>query len=106
MPSISAGLSPASAIALSAALACNWICDMSGMTPSLVVSAAPTMAIDFGFIGSPLGRAEEGEGDLVVELLEGDLDRHVELQRLWVCGQSVMLVIMRGPSSSSTTAIA
>jgi hypothetical protein len=23
---------------------------MSGMTPSLVVSAAPTMAIDFGFI--------------------------------------------------------
>src|SRR5689334_24871356 len=82
MPSISAGLSPASAIALSAALACNWICDMSGMTPSLVVSAAPTMAIDFGFIGSPPGRTEEGEGDFVVELLEGDLDRHVELQCL------------------------
>src|SRR5215469_16495820 len=83
MPSMSAGLSPASAKALSAASACSWICDMSGMTPSLVVSAAPTMAIDFGFIGSPLRRTEEGEGDLVVELLEGDLDRHVELQCLW-----------------------
>src|SRR6516164_3037363 len=79
---MSAGLSPASAIALSAASACNWICDMSGMTPSCVVSAAPTMAIDFGFIGSPPGRTEEGEGDLVVELLEGDLDRHVEFQCL------------------------
>src|SRR5215468_3916398 len=82
MPSISAGLSPASAIALSAASACNWICDMSGMTPSRVVSAAPTMAIDFGFIALPPRRAEEGEGDLVVELLESDFDRHVELQRL------------------------
>src|ERR1700751_3771595 len=79
---MSAGLSPASAIALSAASACNWICDMSGMTPSRVVSAAPTMAIDFGFIGSTPRRAEEREGDLVVELLEGDLDRHVELQGL------------------------
>jgi hypothetical protein len=48
MPSMSAGLSPASAIALSAASAWSWICDMSGMTPSRVVSAAPTMAIDFG----------------------------------------------------------
>src|SRR5215471_3512716 len=82
MPSMSAGLSPASAIALSAASACSWICDMSGMTPSRVVSAAPTMAIDFGFIASPLRRAEDGEGDLVVELLEGDLQCHVELQRL------------------------
>src|SRR5215472_7871803 len=82
MPSMSADLSPASASALSAASACNWICNMSGMTPSRVVSAAPTMAIDFGFIASPLRRAEEGEGDLVIELLEGDLDRHVELERL------------------------
>src|ERR1700756_3657366 len=79
---MSVGLSPASAIALSAASACNWICDMSEMTPRRVVSAAPTMAIDFGFIGSPPRGTEEGEGDLVVELLEGDLDRHVELQRL------------------------
>src|ERR1700730_938052 len=61
MPSMSAGLSPASAIALSAASACNWICEVAGMTP---------------------GRAEEGEGDLIVELLEGDFDRHVELQCL------------------------
>src|SRR5215469_6499481 len=82
MPSMSAGLSPASAIALSAPSACNWICDMSGMTPSLVVSAAPTMAIDFGFIGSPPRRAEQRQGDLVVEVLEGDLQGHVELQRL------------------------
>src|SRR5262244_2959392 len=84
MPSMSAGLSPASAIALRAASACNWICDISGMTPSRVVSAAPTMAIEFGFIGSPRRRAEEGQGDLVVELLKGDLDRHVELQGLGV----------------------
>src|ERR1700730_222420 len=82
MPSMSAGLSPASVIALSAASACSWICDMSEMTPRLVVSAAPTMAIDFGFIASPPRRTEEGEGDLVVELLEGDFDRHVELERL------------------------
>src|SRR5215469_5121726 len=82
MPSMSAGLRPASAIAFSPASACNWICDMSGMTPRRVVSAAPTMAIDFGFIGSPPGRAEERERDIVVELLEGDLDRHVELQCL------------------------
>src|SRR5436305_1037250 len=82
MPSMSEGLSPASAIALRAASACNWICDVSGITPSRVVSAAPTMAIDFGFIGLPPGRAEEGERDLVVEFLEGDLERHVELQCL------------------------
>src|SRR5579883_535510 len=82
MPSISAGLSPASAIALSAASACNWICDMSGMTPSRVVSAAPTIAIDFGFIALPRDRAEERQSDLVVELFEHHLDRHVELQCL------------------------
>jgi hypothetical protein len=37
-----AGFRPASAIALNAASVCNWICDMSGMTPSRMVSAAPT----------------------------------------------------------------
>src|SRR5215471_4538525 len=123
---MSAGLSPASTIAFSAASACSWICDMSGMTPSRVVSAAPTMAIDLGFMaGQPvtgkgchcerseaisrrrrlhcveiassppaprnddygvlrsfLRRAEKREGDLVVELLKCDLDRHIELQRL------------------------
>ena len=48
-----------------------------------MVSAAPTMAIDFGFIAVYLsGRAEQREGDLVVHLLEGDFERHVELQRL------------------------
>jgi hypothetical protein len=45
MPSMSPGLSPASAIALSAASACNWICEVSRMTPSRVVSAVPTMAM-------------------------------------------------------------
>jgi hypothetical protein len=45
MPSMSAGLSPVSAIAWSAASACDWICDMSGMTPSRAVSAAPPIAI-------------------------------------------------------------
>src|SRR5437763_5022118 len=86
------------------------------MRPNSVVSAAPTMAIDFGFMAVVLYRAEggwseaqpapsfagrrvtpgicraspalrlrrpeEGEGDLVVHFLEGDLDRHVELQCL------------------------
>src|SRR5690348_11163735 len=107
---------PASFIALSAASAWRPICDSSGMRPNSVVSAAPTMAIDFGFMrmvlhrsvgrversatrrvrrfrrvtpgsrrDSPalrLRRAEEGEGDLVVDLFEGDLDRHVEDERL------------------------
>jgi hypothetical protein len=64
MPSMSAGLSPASAIALRAASACNWICAMSGMTPSRVVSAAPTMAIDFGFIA--VGPRLEGSTQAVL----------------------------------------
>ena len=80
---MSEGLRPASAIALSAASACSSICDMSGMTPSSVVSAAPTMAMDFGFIVHQLlRRTEQRQRDLVVELLERDLERHVELQRL------------------------
>ena len=64
MPSMSAGLCPASAIALSAASACNWICDMSGMTPSRVVSAAPTMAIDFSFLALAFGAGGGGRRDL------------------------------------------
>src|SRR5579863_4447459 len=79
---MSVGLRPASAIALSAASACNWICEVSGMTPICVVSAAPTMAIDFGCIALTFRRPEQGQGDVVVELLEGHLERHVELQRL------------------------
>ena len=47
IPSMSDSFSPASAMALSAASACNWICDMLGMTPSSVVSAAPTTATAF-----------------------------------------------------------
>jgi hypothetical protein len=41
---MSAFVSPASAIALRAASACNSMPDMSGITPSCVVSAAPTIA--------------------------------------------------------------
>src|SRR5260221_82652 len=83
MPSMSFGPRPASRIALSAASACRPICDNSGMRPISVVSAAPMMAIDFGFIAlllSPLclRRTEQGQGDLVVDLFPGDLDRHVE----------------------------
>ena len=33
----------------------NWICEVSRMTPSRVVSAAPTMAIDFGCIALTSG---------------------------------------------------
>src|SRR6516162_6750767 len=73
---------PASAIAFSAASACSWICDMFGMTPSSVVSAAPTTATWFLRIALPPHRTEQGKGDLVVELLELDLDLHIELERL------------------------
>src|SRR5438874_7393154 len=80
---MSFGPIPASFIALSAASACSPICDNSGMRPSSVVSAAPTMAIDFGFMARLTSRrAEQRQGDLVVDLFPGDLDRHVEDQRL------------------------
>src|SRR5215813_8250680 len=78
---MSDNLNPASAIAFSAASACSWICDTLGMTPSSVVSAAPTTATWFLRIVLSLRRTEQGKGDLVVELLELDLDLHVELER-------------------------
>src|SRR5438270_13241752 len=59
MPSMSFGPSPASCIAFSAASACRPICDSSGMRPSSVVSAAPTMAIDFGFMALVLHSGEQ-----------------------------------------------
>src|SRR5215475_5591608 len=77
---MSESFSPASAIAFSAASACSWICDMLGMTPSSVVSAAPTTATWFLRIALPFRRTEQGKGDLVVERLELDLDLHVELE--------------------------
>jgi hypothetical protein len=43
-PSMSDIFKPASAMAFNAASACNWICETFGMTPSSVVSAAPTTA--------------------------------------------------------------
>src|SRR5690349_11506179 len=73
---------PASAIAFSAASACSWICDTFGMTPSSVVSAAPTTATWFLRMALSLRRTEQGKRDLIVELLELDLDFHVELERL------------------------
>src|ERR1700759_1374375 len=78
---MSDSFNPASAIAFSAASACSWICDMLGMTPSSVVSAAPTTATWFLRIALSLCRTEQGEGDLVVERLELDLDLHVECER-------------------------
>src|SRR5262249_51985662 len=77
---MSESFSPQSAIALSAASACSWICDMSGMTPSFVVSAAPTTATELCGIGLAFRRAEERKGDVVVLLREHDLEWHVELQ--------------------------
>src|SRR6202047_3057669 len=79
---MSDSFSPASAIAFSAASACNWICDILGMTPSSVVSAAPTTATWFLRIALPLRRTKQRKGDLVVELFERDFQRHVELERL------------------------
>src|ERR1700751_950321 len=78
---MSDGFRPASAMALRAASACRPITDTSGILPSLVVSAAPTTAMDPGFIGSGLRGLEEGQGD-GPEALERDLQGHVELQRL------------------------
>src|ERR1041384_8632124 len=84
MPSMALGPMPASFIALSAASACSPICDRFGMRPNSVVSAAPTMAIDFGFIcaSSALRRAKQRQGDLVVHLLEDNFERHVENEGL------------------------
>src|SRR5580700_2228963 len=79
---MSDSFSPASAIAFSAASACNWICDILGMTPSSVVSAAPTTATWFLRIALALRRTEQGKGDLVVKLFERDLKPHVELEGL------------------------
>src|ERR1700709_1266842 len=81
MPSISDSFRPASAIALSAASACNWICDTSGMTPSSVVSAAPTTATWFLRMTLTLRRTEQGKRDGVVELFEFHLQLHVEFER-------------------------
>jgi len=44
MPSMSESFSPASAMALSAASACSWICDMSGNDAELRGLAEPTTA--------------------------------------------------------------
>src|SRR6185295_12011634 len=55
---------------------------MFGMTPSSVVSAAPTTATAFLRMMLALRRTEQRKGDLVVELLERDFELHIELQRL------------------------
>src|SRR5690606_10315983 len=83
-PSMSDGFRPQSAMAFSAASACSPMTDWSGMTPILVVSAAPTTATDPGFMMCvpSTGRGEKGQADGVALLRERDLQRHVELQRL------------------------
>src|SRR4051812_40017734 len=81
MPSMSDSFSPASLMALSAASAWSWICDMVGMTPSSVVSAAPTTATAFLRMISALRWSENGEGERVVDGLECDFELHVEFER-------------------------
>src|SRR5438067_3293596 len=81
MPSMSDSFSPASAIAFSAASACSWICDVLGMTPSSVVSAAPTTATWFLRMALHLRRTEQGKRDGVVELFEFHFQGHVEFER-------------------------
>src|SRR4029078_3856734 len=82
MPSMSDSFSPASAMALSAASACSWICDTFGMIPSSVVSAAPTPATGFLRMTLALRRTEQRKGDLVVEFFKGAFELHVEFERL------------------------
>src|SRR3954469_1663584 len=82
MPSMSDSFSPASLMALSAASACSWSWDMLGMTPSSVVSAAPTTATAFLRMVSALCRTEDGKGERVVDRLECDFELHVEFERL------------------------
>src|SRR5580692_3554392 len=79
---MSDSFSPASASAFSAASACSWICDILGMTPSSVVSAAPTTATWFLRMMLPLRWTEQGKGDLVVEFFEFDFDVHIQHERL------------------------
>ena len=81
---MSCGLSPASCSALSAASACRPISERCGITPSSVVSAAPTMATDPVRLHQRASFAglEERQRDLVAQRRERDLERHVELQRL------------------------
>src|SRR5438067_3510979 len=78
---MSFGRSPQSAMAFSAASACRPICDRSGITPSLVVSAAPTTVTAFLRMILVLRRTEQRQRDRIVLLLEHDLQVHVELQR-------------------------
>src|SRR4051812_31294765 len=68
-------------MALSAASACSWICDTFGMTPSSVVSAAPTTATWFLRMRSALRRTEQGKADGVVELFEFHFESHIEFER-------------------------
>src|ERR1700732_1092410 len=69
-------------MAFNAASAWSWICETFGITPSSVVSAAPTTATWFLRMCSTLRRTEHGEGDVVVELFERDLQLHIEFERL------------------------
>ena len=83
---------------------------MSGITPSFVVSAAPTMAIWLSTLlmtRLPRRAANSGSVTSLVELLERDLAAGMSsTSASGVCSTPTMLVIMRGPSSSWTTAMA
>src|SRR5260370_3342738 len=70
---------PASRTALSAASACSCTWDMFGMTPSCVVSAAPTTAALDRFM-SRLQTFKERKRDLLLLLGKSDLERHVSAE--------------------------
>ena len=102
------GLSPASAMRVERRVGVQPdLRQCSGCTPSSVVSAAPTMATLSASCASALRRAEQRQRDLVARSCSNATSSGMSsCSASGVCGQSTMLVIMRGPSSSSTTAIA
>src|SRR5947209_2498354 len=81
-PSIMLLSMPASSSALRAALAWSCSIDMSGMTPRPSVSAAPIIATmlckstAMALRSSPACRLELRQGDVVGDVVPGDLDRH------------------------------
>jgi len=111
-PSMSESFSPASAYGVQRRVGREAeICDVWGMTPSSVVSAGADHGQP-GFLRmrSALrpGRNKGQGGWGVVQLLELDLELHVEFEALQaVCGQSDDVCSSSAtPSSNSTTAMA
>src|SRR5690606_15708732 len=81
MPSMSFAVRPASFVAFKAASACSIGCDVLGILPISVVSAAPTTATVFCFIVLPFRGTELRKADLLIRFLEGHFEGHVEDER-------------------------